>query len=1514
MNTQGNALENQEKYMESFAGKLQEIKNTLQEFWIEFLDSDKADSVLDLLNNLTKALLGLQKVAGSFGTLGVTLTGILGFKAFSNGMEGKASALSSIFDTIKSKITSLRKESKLQAEESVASSEAVVQANEEQAKSEQDVANASMTANNAEKQGVVTETAENIASKKNSDANKQQAQAQREVGEASAEAASKTLGAAKADIDEGVTSKTNSAANKEQEASQRGLSVALSSMGKATAVGLIISVAISLLSKLIDKVKELEVESEESFGKSKVALVEYNNELSSILSNNKKLPDLIKKYEALSKGVDKYGSNISLSTKQFEEYNSVANEIADLFPTLISGYTDTGTAIIKLTDAYKILNEMQAKALEDQYYKFIEDDTTLKSWKYAYSEGYFSKQQIATNRDGLSDTTRIQLIEGIIDRLNSENEDYYNKLSLLYDDIFESGLQGKYGIELPKAPTFMTSQEDTKAIIEEYKKTQLPTLYKAIETIESEIDEKLSGVRTLAEAYLKVNSDYKALEDENKAVLDEIIKNISFDTAKNWTNKSQVNSYVIDIVKEFKDASPELQDALADAVAFDASSLDPDTAYEALKVYIDNIYALLEDEYANDPEKAEQLKELWSNILGLPDIQDQYLSRVRHNMDIAGVTDTSDLGTGEYAKVEEYYRALSAEQKKVWLEVTEGIHGADNAIKAYEESVNEVRRNQTWDSFLADNKDFGDSLKEYYKQIASLKDLYEKLRSGSLSSDDVLTLQIEFGIDTTDSSTIEADLRAKINQIRENLQSEQFDSILGDRFASPEVLNHVSQLATEIRRVSDEALGLKNTFRNNLDVVSDVQNLEAAFSALDGVMADIVDKEEFDYSSIINNADFTNMFGDLDSYEEFISTIINNTENIEATREAFNQLATEYLYGSNALDGLTEAEARAIQKMLEQNGVINAQEVVTSALADLQNYEAAVIQDLTNANEALSYSKQDLALQSDALDTYTWQEIASFVEEANSADYTAQRLAAFALQKAVVQGYDLSNDTDIEYLLSLAQAAGIATEAMVAFASIKADIASTEAKLASLPVGSADWINAQYDLKNLNERLATTQKQVQSSVNNFKPVEITPVKLQYSGGKETKNAINSARKEAEKAQKQETQAEKDLSKERENALDKGIDYLKKKLDSQQISFKDYLNQRNDLIKVYYNQGLIDADKYYEELSKYYEDALSDYDKVVSAVTKTLDNQADALKDVEEEAKKSYQAQIDVIQSQIDLLEKANKAREKSIDLQKKEYELARAQNQRTRLIYKNGQLVYENDAKKVRDAQNDLTNAKYDLYVESLKEQITVLEDELDTLTDSIDGQIDKLNEYKEKWSEISDLYEDTQNFSLAGQVLGSDWQSKVLNADLDTLNKFVASYETLEQGMRNMSTNSAYSSWMSALSEAGLYNFTGVSSPAANSYIEEKFAPLANISSDKIKQYSAMSSLLNSVPSLANSISKMTTALNAAKVNQGISNPVINIANTSFTCTGVTGAEVLKQIENNFSGLLINAYQQIMK
>jgi hypothetical protein len=138
------------------------------------------------------------------------------------------------------------------------------------------------------------------------------------------------------------------------------------SMAITMGVSLLISGAVELIQGLINKqanaiesAKEMSSAWEESDKKLKSA----QDTIKSISSD----------YERLSKGVDEFGNNVSLNTDEFARYNNIANQIADLFPDMVAGWTNEGNAILKakgnieaLTDAYANAKKVAAEQIVSQ--------------------------------------------------------------------------------------------------------------------------------------------------------------------------------------------------------------------------------------------------------------------------------------------------------------------------------------------------------------------------------------------------------------------------------------------------------------------------------------------------------------------------------------------------------------------------------------------------------------------------------------------------------------------------------------------------------------------------------------------------------------------------------------------------------------------------------------------------------------------------------------------------------------------------------------------------------------------------------------------------------------------------------------------------------------------------------------------------------------------------------------------------------------------------------------------
>ncbi|MDE5802369.1 MAG: hypothetical protein K2I22_05565 [Lachnospiraceae bacterium] len=484
--------------------------------------------------------------------------------------------------------------------------------------------------------------------------------------------------------------------------------------------------------------------------------------------------------------------------------------------------------------------------------------------------------------------------------------------------------------------------------------------------------------------------------------------------------------------------------------------------------------------------------------------------------------------------------------------------------------------------------------------------------------------------------------------------------------------------------------------------------------------------------------------------------VLYNRGTKDEVQQAFNDLATAYLYSTDTLEQLNDETANAIKKQLEQMGITNAEAVVAGALA--------------LKNEELALSKEYLAQKGKELADATDSEVLAFMAEQAGAGYCGKVLAALQLQKLLVNGTLLDTETDINNVMALATVAGIATTSLSEFAALKDEYENARE---NFNMAETEWDKeeALKDMADISARMETAKKQFEDEVNNF---NLDPVGIEYKAPDSSKSS--SAAEQAEKDWK--------------NVLDKETDLLEKQLAANVITFKEYTDKRRQIIEDYYRDGKIKAEEYYDALESMYDHQLSLYDRVVNAVTDRIDDEIDRLNEQKEAIENSYQVKIDAIQEEIDALNKANDARKAQIDLEKAQYEAERARNQRVNKVYDGSQFVYAADTEAVRDAEDDLADKEFQMNISQLETQIELLKEEMENATKSLDNQINALESYKEKWDEISGIYEEQQNRLIAAELLGADWESQVLNGRLDTLRNFTEQYIALLQAQADAAAN----------------------------------------------------------------------------------------------------------------------------
>lgn len=150
--------------------------------------------------------------------------------------------------------------------------------------------------------------------------------------------------------------------------------------------------------------------------------------------------DLLKEYQSLASRVDTSGNNISLTSAEFERYNELSNQIASTFPTLISGYTATGDAILKCKNNAAEFNEALNESMQNSYVQNVVDqqkefDDIWAGYRedmYAKS-GFFSDSGLVTKRDSLKNFLNAKRIN-FTDK-SGEFSDNVKELSSTLDEM-----------------------------------------------------------------------------------------------------------------------------------------------------------------------------------------------------------------------------------------------------------------------------------------------------------------------------------------------------------------------------------------------------------------------------------------------------------------------------------------------------------------------------------------------------------------------------------------------------------------------------------------------------------------------------------------------------------------------------------------------------------------------------------------------------------------------------------------------------------------------------------------------------------------------------------------------------------------------------------------------------------------------------------------------------------------------------------------------------------------------
>lgn len=716
----------------------------------------------------------------------------------------------------------------------------------------------------------------------------------------------------------------------------------------------------------------------------------------------------------------------------------------------------------------------------------------------------------------------------------------------------------------------------------------------------------------------------------------------------------------------------------------------------------------------------------------------------------------------EISKMLSSVASKSADQGKAWISKdnsAEGLYEYYNVLKDISQLIQQTAKETDNDDLLNLGSMFNTTMYgEITEAIDKLKDSAEEYGE-AINRLNSIDAQIELAdyLKTNDIDTQEA-FDTYISGIQNSTDySETYKKVLIDvaNNAFPQFVNAVKNADTALSGLGDE------TQISFVKSMTEVEKSKTGFDLIDKIYADVKNKEEFDWTSILNNTSFTETFGSMENvteeyksvYDEFIETVSNSPSDIDKCQKAFNRLTTAYLQNEGTLSAITDQSKEAAILYLQEQGVVNATEVVYASLlkTKLESEEASI-----------------------AVANGTASEINSLLTEGVVTEETAQKLAAYALHKSLVNTETIDTAADCENVMRLAKVAGASVEALSQLDALKQ-------RLADNPIMSEE----------MRKTITNKIKSIVSDVESSAVVSIEVPEVNYKGGSTTQKAADSAKKTAD-----------DLYNDLKEQIDAYMDYMEKSLDAGKIDYNTYCSSVKNYLDDLYYSGKLKAKDYFDYTEKMLNKQKDIYDKVISAIVYRIEKEVDAIQDQIDAIEKQndalneqkdnydkilsvvsdvYDKQIEelnnqkqALQDQIDALNDTNDALDLQYRKEQALYALENAQRVRNKKIYIEGKgYVYTQDYEDIKSKQKDLSDIKNEEIIDKLKKE-----------QDAIDDSIEILNKYKELWADISKAYEEETNKQLAIELWGSEYEKLILlnrTSDIENFkNKYVGTQKEI--------------------------------------------------------------------------------------------------------------------------------------
>ena len=686
MEAQGSAEAENEKYMNSIQGRIDQFTNALQTMWKNAIDSNFVKFIVSVGTGLVKVVNWLGMIPTILGTIAGSMSAIKGQNLFVNLTgNGTSGIITELIQKVKEGIPAIREFNSIQGVDNQAKFlNSLKETNPELSNYITKVMSASaVTTEN----GVAT----NIAS----------VSQKRYIG---------SLVAAKV--------------------ASIGLKVATVALNAALTIGisLLISGAISAISKVINGVKEAKEET-------KRLTEELKQQQAEIKSNISSLESLKDEFDKLSKGVDEYGNNISLSTEEYAKYKSIVEQILGYTPTLISGYDKEGNAIANKNSLIEKSIELLKEKRKQKLLELVTDDKLKVAYDSAKEDHNKAKERL--KNVNVPSTLAYSGVK--MDDNGKEYSGYVNQIDKYIEDVIGVEKSASESLTEYIARNSDAVRKNIGKIIE--RSGQTKDGWKGLNDKQQTellnyLNNVLSGVRETDAAWdsfiqtlqlvPQISAYYDKLSDSQKSFISSYINGLGDLSNKTEAEINNIKTSILSLTNAIG------SDKEAQSLIDQLFSIDSNLSAKEYSDKISEIFnKLVEKGTISNDNKQKFIEQLFPDLKDIETMQEDVKKKIKDGQ-------------------QDLVNSLNVQD----LKIAYSIDASDVSFDELKKKIQEVKVAAIGDF---DISNYSDSISSLSENIGVLQAALEKLNSGSFTMDDYVKLIKDFpklakGVDVSSKS------------------------------------------------------------------------------------------------------------------------------------------------------------------------------------------------------------------------------------------------------------------------------------------------------------------------------------------------------------------------------------------------------------------------------------------------------------------------------------------------------------------------------------------------------------------------------------------------------------------------------------------------------------------------------------------------------------------------------------------------------------------------------------------